>query len=95
MNLIQEFHSDHQKVVNALVELRQAIEARNIPRVREILEAAEGLVRPHFKFEELYLYPTLERFLGEATAERLLVEHDRIFRSVGGIRHPPDNEPWI
>ncbi len=32
--------------------------------------AAEDLVGPHFKFEELYLYPTLERFFGENYAKR-------------------------
>jgi hypothetical protein len=94
MNLIQEFHSDHQKVVDALVELRQAIGARNLPRVREILEAAEGLLGPHFKFEELYLYPTLERFLGEASVKRLLVEHDGIFRSVGRIAQLAQKDSW-
>lgn len=94
MNLIQEFHSDHQKVVGALFELRQAIAARSIPRIREILEAAEGLVGPHFKFEELYLYPALQRFLGEASVKRLLVEHDGIFRSVGRIAQLAQKDSW-
>ena len=94
MSLIQEFHSDHQKVVGALFELRQAIAARSIPRIREILEAAEALVGPHFKFEELYLYPALERFLGEASVKRMLVEHDGIFRSVGRIAHLAQKDSW-
>lgn len=94
MNLIQEFHSDHQKVVGALFELRQAIAARNIPRVREILEAAEGLVGPHFKFEELYLYPALQRFLGETSVKRMLVEHDGIFRSIGVIAKLAQKDSW-
>lgn len=37
MDLISEFHSDHQKVVSALFELRAAIAARNILQVRSIL----------------------------------------------------------
>lgn len=94
MSLIQEFHSDHQKVVGALFELRQSIATRNIPRIREILESAEGLVGPHFKFEELYLYPALERFLGEASVKRLLVEHDGIFRSVGRIAQLAQKDSW-
>lgn len=94
MSLIYEFHADHQKVVAALFELRQAIAARNIARVRAILNAAEDLVGPHFKFEELYLYPALERFLGEAYAKRLLNEHDGVFRSVGKIAQLAKKDSW-
>ncbi len=94
MSLIQEFHSDHQKVVTALFELRLAIAARDVARVRTILNEAEGLVGPHFKFEELYLYPALERFLGESYVKRLLNEHDGIFRSVKKLAQLVQKEPW-
>lgn len=95
MNLIQEFHSDHQKVVSALFELRLAIQARDIARVRSILNAAEDLVGPHFKFEELYLYPALERFLGETYIKKLLNEHDGVFRSVGRIAQLARKDAWL
>jgi hypothetical protein len=94
MNLIQEFHADHQKVVGALFELRQAIASRDIARVRSILNAAEDLVRPHFKFEELYLYPALERFLGETYTKKLYNEHDGVFRSVRRIAQLAQKESW-
>ncbi len=94
MNLIEEFHTDHQKVVSALLELRQSIAAKDIARVRSILNAAEELVGPHFKFEELYLYPTLKQFLGESTVQRLLNEHDGIFRSVGRIAQLAEKDTW-
>jgi len=94
MDLIKEFHTDHQKVVGALFELRRAIAERNVPQVRQILGAAEGLVGPHFKFEELYLYPALEPFLGEAYGKRLLNEHDGIFRSIRKIAQLAQSDPW-
>lgn len=94
MDLIQEFHADHRKVVSALFDLRQAISQRDVQRVRSILNAAEGLVGPHFKFEELYLYPALERFLGEAFSEKLLNEHDGIFRSIRRIGKLAQKESW-
>lgn len=94
MNIIEEFHSDHQKVVSALFELRQAIVAQDIPRVRAILGAAEGLVGPHFKFEELYLYPALERFLGETHVKKLFNEHDGVFRSVRRIAQLAQEDTW-
>ncbi|MCW5979664.1 MAG: hemerythrin domain-containing protein [Bryobacteraceae bacterium] len=94
MTLMQEFHADHQKVVGALFELRQAIAALDITRVRSILEDAEGLIGPHFKFEELYLYPALEQFLGESHVKRLVNEHDGIFRSVRRIAQLAQKEAW-
>ncbi len=94
MSLIQEFHSDHQKVVSALFDLRQAIAAHDVSHVRSILNAAEDLVGPHFKFEELYLYPALERFLGEGYVKRLLNEHDGVFRSVRRIAQLAQKDTW-
>lgn len=94
MDLVAEFHADHQKVVNALFELRKAIAARDVARVRAILDAAEEIVGPHFKFEELYLYPALQRFLGENHVTRLLNEHDGVFRSVRRIARIAQDDVW-
>lgn len=94
MNLMQEFHADHQKVVGALFELRQAIAGSDIGRVRFILNGAEDLVGPHFKFEELYLYPALEQFLGESYIKRLVNEHDGVFRSVRHIARLAGKDSW-
>jgi hypothetical protein len=44
MSLVQEFHSDHQKVVGALLGLRQAIATRDQLTIRAILEVAENFV---------------------------------------------------
>lgn len=94
MSLIQEFHSDHQKVVGALCALRQSIAEGDIPQVRRILCAAEELVGPHFKFEELYLYPALEPFLGESYTKKLYNEHDGVFRSIRRIAQLAQLESW-
>jgi hypothetical protein len=91
---MQEFHADHQKVVDALFNLRQAIAASDLARIRSILESAEGLIGPHFKFEELYLYPALEQFLGEGHVKRLVNEHDGIFRSVRRIAQLAEKDVW-
>ena len=45
--LAQEFHADHVKVVQALMDLRKAIQARE----GATLDGANRLVGPHFKFE--------------------------------------------
>ena len=94
MSVIQEFHSDHQKVVQALLELRQSIASRKTSEVRATLQGAEELLGTHFKFEEHYLYPALQQFLGEGYVKRLLNEHDGIFRSVGRIGELAGKSQW-
>jgi hemerythrin len=94
IDVIREFHSDHQKVIQALFELRQSIAKRNINDVRTILAGAERLLGTHFKFEENYLYPALQPFLGEGYVKKLFNEHDGIFRSVGRIAELARKEKW-
>jgi hypothetical protein len=93
-DLIKELHADHQQVVTALLGLRQAITDTNIPRVRSILETAEGWLGPHFKFEELHLYPALEPFLGGHGVTRLGREHDDVFQNVGKIAQLAQKDEW-
>lgn len=92
--LIGEFHNDHTKVVSALMKLRSAIQDGDVDAVRGVLEAADRLVGPHFKFEELYLYPRLKEFLGEGRVQRLLTEHDGVFRGVGALVNLARKTSW-
>ena len=92
--LIGEFHDDHTKVVSALMKLRSAIQGCDVAAVRGILEAADRLVGPHFKFEELYLYPRLKEFLGEGRVQRLLTEHDGVFRGIGALVNLAGKTSW-
>ena len=94
VKVIREFHSDHQKVIQALFDLRQSIAKRNIDEVRTTLGGAEQLLGTHFKFEENYLYPALQPFLGEGYVKKLFNEHDSIFRSVGRIAELAHKEKW-
>lgn len=93
-NLVQEFHSDHTKVVGALLDLRQAISRRDPAQVTKTLNQANRLVGPHFKFEERYLYPRLIAFVGEAGLMRLLNEHDGVFRGVGRLLTLTGKDDW-
>ncbi len=93
-SIIREFHADHQEVVSTLANLRNAISRRDIAEVRALLEVTDKHVGPHFKFEELYLYPALRRFVGEAYVQRLINEHDGIFRSVRRLRQLAGETSW-
>lgn len=92
--LIQEFHSDHVQVVQALLNLRRSIQARDLVSVRATLDGANRLVGPHFKFEELHLYPKLREFVGEGGMHRLLMEHDGVFRGVAALVNLASKDSW-
>lgn len=92
--IIQEFRADHQRIVGALVRLRQAITKGDIPEVRRILGSADGLLGAHFKFEELHLYPALTGFVGEDGVRQLVREHDSIFQGVGNLVVLAGKETW-
>jgi hypothetical protein len=92
--IIQEFRADHQRIVGAIVRLRQAITKGEIPEVRRILGSAEGLLGAHFKFEELHLYPALTGFVGEDGVRQLIREHDSIFQGVGNLTALARKETW-
>lgn len=92
--LIKMFHEEHAEVVQALVDLRIAIQSRNPAQVRATLDLTNELIGPHFKFEELYLYPQLKEFLGEPGIMRLLNEHDAILRGIWSLRKLATMDTW-
>lgn len=73
---LAEFREDHRKVRDWLLELANSLEAKNIQKAGEILGELDGLLGPHFRFEEESLYPALKRFLDEYVDD-LLKEHDK------------------
>lgn len=92
--IIQEFRADHQRIRGALVRLRQAITTGDIPEVRRLLGAADGLLGAHVKFEELHLYPALTVFVGEEGVQQLIREHDSMFQGVGILARLAAMETW-
>jgi len=92
--IIQEFRADHQRIRGTLVRLRQAITTGDIPEVRRLLGAADGLLGAHVKFEELHLYPALTAFVGEDGVQQLIREHDSMFQGVGILARLAAMETW-
>ncbi len=74
---IAEFRADHRQVRDGLIELTNALQAKNVQRARELLGEIDKLVGPHFRFEEEALYPALRVFLGEYVDD-LIKEHDGV-----------------
>ena len=92
--IIQEFRADHQRIRGTLVRLRQAVTTGDIPAVRRLLGAAEGLLGAHVKFEELHLYPALTGFLGEDGVQQLIREHDSMFQGVENLAALAAKDAW-
>lgn len=74
---IKEFRDDHRKVRDGLLEMIDALQAKDIAKAGKILGNLNVLVGPHFRYEEEALYPTLRVFLGEYV-DQLLKEHDGV-----------------
>lgn len=77
LNAIEEFREDHRKVRDGLLDIIDALKAKNVPKAREVLGRLNTLVGPHFRYEEETLYPALKVFLGEYV-DQLLKEHDGV-----------------
>jgi hypothetical protein len=82
VDLLREFHADHQQIVEALLALRRALCDADRSGLRAALKQADGLLGPHCKWEEIFLYPVLTPVLGEVRVQRLVTEHDGVFRSL-------------
>lgn len=74
---IFEFREDHRRVRDELLDMIEALEAKDIVRAREVLGNLNILVGPHFRYEEETLYPALRVFLGDYV-DQLLKEHDQV-----------------
>lgn len=77
---IKEFREDHRNVRDGLLEIIDALKAKDIPKARKILGNLNVVVGPHFRYEEEALYPTLRVFLGEYV-DQLLKEHDGVINT--------------
>ncbi|MFB3818324.1 MAG: hemerythrin domain-containing protein [Candidatus Methylomirabilales bacterium] len=80
--LLHEFHADHQQIVDALLTLRRALCDADRVRLRAALDAADRLLGPHCKWEEIFLYPALGGVVGEVRVQRLMTQHDGVHRSL-------------
>jgi hypothetical protein len=77
---ILEFREDHRKVRDGLLNIIDALKAKDVPKARKILDNINKLVGPHFRYEEEALYPALKVFLGEYV-DQLLTEHDGVINT--------------
>jgi hypothetical protein len=80
--LLHEFHADHQRIVDTLLTLRRALCDASRAHLCAALDEADRLLGPHCKWEEVFLYPALSGLVGEVRVQRLMTEHDGVYRSL-------------
>lgn len=74
----QIFREEHRTVRDGLLELCEAFAARDLPRIRRLLQAVAVATGPHFRYEEESLYPGLTGIFGHEYIDKLLTDHDRV-----------------
>ena len=80
---IAEFREDHRKVRDGVLDIIEALGAKDVLKARRILGSINTLAGPHFRYEEEALYPVLKRFLGEYV-DQLIKEHNEIIATARG-----------
>ena len=77
---IVEFREDHRKVRDGLLQIIEALKAKDVSKAGKILGDLNMLLGPHFRYEEEALYPALRVFLGEYV-DQLISEHDEVIKT--------------
>ncbi len=80
LDVITEFREDHRKVRDGLLDIIEALGAKDVAKAGKILGGINTMVGPHFRFEEDAFYPALRVFLGEYV-DQLLKEHDGVIET--------------
>lgn len=89
----QIFREEHRKVRDVLLDLIQAFQERDRPRIHTLLNQAATYTGPHFRYEEESLYPALVKIFGEEYVEKLLDDHDGAIRSAGRLIQLGNKDP--
>ena len=76
-DFIDGFRIDHRNLNNCINSLHRALKNSEMNEVKVILSEMKKTTEPHFKFEEDYLYPRLQRLMRETT-QQLHNEHETI-----------------
>lgn len=84
-NLLVHFWHGYRKVRDALSELREAIHAGEEERAQSALRQVRGFLGPHFRYEEVAIFPVLRDRLGNARVRRLQKRHEEAVDSVRSL----------
>ncbi|HEX7124819.1 MAG TPA: hemerythrin domain-containing protein [Thermodesulfobacteriota bacterium] len=84
-HFLRVFHEDHRALRDELLDLVEALRARDGAAVRSRLDRIAADTGPHFRYEEEALYPALVEILGPEPMEDLFGDHDRFIGVAGSL----------
>jgi hypothetical protein len=79
------FHEEHRALRDDLLDLVEALRARDRTAARSLLVRMAADAGPHFRYEEEALYPALVEIFGPEYIERLVGNHDRAISVAGSL----------
>jgi len=80
------FRAEHRKVRDTLLELMNAFQDRDKPRIQTLVEQFARQAGPHFRCEEEALYPAVAEITGRNFIEELLWDHDQAIAATGKMQ---------
>jgi hemerythrin HHE cation binding domain-containing protein len=83
---IADFRAEHRKIRDIILELVNAFQDRNKPRIQTLVEQFAGQAGPHFRYEEEALYPAVAEITGRNFIEELLWDHDNAIAAIGKVQ---------
>jgi hemerythrin len=80
------FRDEHRKIRDILLELMNAFQDRDKPRIQGLVEDFSRQAGPHFRYEEEALYPAVADIVGQNHIEELLWDHDHAIAAAGKVQ---------
>ena len=80
------FRAEHRKVRDTLLELMNAFQDRDKPRIQALVGQFAAQAGPHFRYEEEALYPAVAEITGRNFIEELLWDHDHAIAATGKMQ---------
>ncbi len=92
---IKAFKQEHQRILDGLLALREAIRKIDTKQASEIVERLDSIMGPHFRVEEEALYPMLTEYLGQENIQNLLSEHQEAVEVLYNFKKYIGDEAWL
>jgi len=87
------FREEHRKIRDSLLDLIQAFQNREKPRIQALLQQTAVYTGPHFRYEEEALYPALVEIFGQEYVDELLRAHDRAIATARKLVEKAGKDP--
>ncbi|MEM3655363.1 MAG: hemerythrin domain-containing protein [Thermoprotei archaeon] len=92
---LKTFKQEHQVILDNLLKLRGAVQAGDSAEAERLVNTLDDVMGPHFKIEEVSLYPMLKDYLGEENVRKLLKEHAGAVEAMHALKKNAGKTDWL